>query len=184
MSMPTRKRPRFPKVMIGKIGEITALHFLRENRFRVYDKMHDCWYLVEMKDFYNTLLDDEKARKWYSTHYCSIDTKWEDVEEDFEHRRKVNIEHYQKVAKKLETFVGKDKIENFKEYLGKITHYPDFVAKKSKKIYIVEVKANTRRIDTKKEMEDLMRAKDYGFIPMLVTLNVIIETADIVMECL
>lgn len=184
MSMSIRKRPRFPQVMIDKIGEITALHFLRENGFKVYDKMDDCRYLIEMKDFYNTLLDDKKARKWYLVHYGSMDTKWEDVEDEYERRRKVNIEHYQKVAKKLETFVGKDKFENFEEYWGKITHHPDFVAKKSKKIYIVEVKANTGRIDTKKEMEDFMLAKDYGFIPMLVTLNVNIETADIVMKCL
>jgi len=63
-----------------------------------------------------------------------------------------------------------------REYL----YTPDLVAKKNQEIYIIEVKVNTGRIDSEKERRGLMLARDYGFIPMLITSKVNIEVSDLV----
>ena len=57
---------------------------------------------------------------------------------------------------------------------------PDLVAKKNGKIYVVEIKATKGALRYLKgeKLKGLMLAKDYGFSPMLVTLNVNIEASD------
>lgn len=50
-----------------------------------------------------------------------------------------------------------------------------------KKIYVVEIKATKGALGYLKgeKLKGLMLAKDYGFSPMLVTLNVNIEASDL-----
>ena len=103
---------------------------------------------------------------------------------------------------KLKAFFG-DKLEAFKQYMEKIgvigkfgilgaaliktgtpkgeyVYTPDLIAKKDGKIYVVEVKATKGALRYLKrgKLKGLMLAKDYGFSPMLVTLNVNIEASD------
>jgi len=101
--------------------------------------------------------------------------------------RKSSMERYESAMKELETFFG-DKLEAFKRYVER-THMldlyeakytPDLVAKKNGKIYVAEVKANSGIQFLKGEkLKGLMLAKQFGFIPMLVTLNVNIEVSDL-----
>lgn len=55
---------------------------------------------------------------------------------------------------------------------AKIGYQPDFIAKKGDNIFIIEVKTNTGVINTSEEFQGLIRAKAYGFVPMIVKLKV------------
>lgn len=103
---------------------------------------------------------------------------------------------------KLKAFFG-DRLEAFKQFMEKLgvigktgipgaallktgapereyIYTPDLVAKKNGKIYVVEIKATKGALRYLKgeKLKGLMLAKDYGFSPMLVTLNVNIEASD------
>lgn len=109
----------------------------------------------------------------------------------------------------MQTFFG-EKLENIKEYMHAIGplrrhvflkenpntdttqistivgergiwYTPDLIAKKDGEIFITEVKANTG-IDYLRgqRLEGLLLAKKYGFVPMLITLNVSIGATQLV----
>ena len=114
-------------------------------------------------------------------------------------------ENYESKIRALKTFFG-DKLEAFKQYIERLgclgkpgipggalveteesereyIYTPDLVAKKNGEIYIVEVKANTGRVFlTEEQRKGLALAKEYGFIPALITLNVNIEATDLAMS--
>jgi uncharacterized pyridoxamine 5'-phosphate oxidase family protein len=56
------------------------------------------------------------------------------------------------------------------------------VAKKNDKIYIIEVKTKKALRYLKKELDWLMLAKEYGFLPVVATVDVKIEARDLVIE--
>jgi Holliday junction resolvase len=64
----------------------------------------------------------------------------------------------------------------------KRVYCPDLVAKKDDKIYIIEVKTQKALRYLKKELDWLMLAKEYGFSPVVATVNVNIEARDLVLE--
>ena len=60
---------------------------------------------------------------------------------------------------------------------------PDLIAKKKRDFYVIEVKTNTGTNFLRgKRLEGLMLAKDYDFIPMLITLNVKIEMTNLKLQ--
>ena len=60
---------------------------------------------------------------------------------------------------------------------------PDLLAKKNRKIYVVEVKASSGKQNLRGEkLEGLLLAKKYGFVPMVVTLDVEIKASDLVAQ--
>jgi hypothetical protein len=94
-----------------------------------------------------------------------------------------------------------DKLQSFEKYVaetnimvkdGQLTgtskrrrYKPDLLAKKGSKIYVVEVKANSGKQNLKGEkLDGLLEAKKYGFIPMLVTINVAIRASNLVTQLL
>jgi len=165
-----RKIPLCPPVLIGDVGEYATLHFLRENGY-------------ETQKGIRLILDMQTAS--YSPHakYAVLGSRIifrEELEKD-KQLKKQFIKYYKSTVRRLEALLGKDKIAVVRNYLKDLGHEasafsgfytPDIVATKDGETYIIEVKANTGRIDTKEELEGLLRAKDYGFIPMLITLNV------------
>jgi Holliday junction resolvase len=59
----------------------------------------------------------------------------------------------------------------------------DLLAKKNRKIYVVEVKANSGKQNLKGEkLEGLLLAKKYGSVPMLVTIDVEVQASDLVAQ--
>jgi len=91
----------------------------------------------------------------------------------------------EKAIKELKTFFG-DKLEAFQKYFEEIAaigYTPDLIAKKNDKIYVVEVKTNkaTRYLKGEK-LRGLMLARNYGFIPMLITLNINIEATNLILR--
>jgi len=102
------------------------------------------------------------------------------------------FEPEEKRIKELENFLG-NRLEDFSQYMEKLgvigkrpmadreyLYTPDLVAKKNQELYIIEVKVNTGKFDSEKEKRGFMLARDYGFIPMLITLKVNIEVSDLV----
>lgn len=119
--------------------------------------------------------------------------------------RKRKLEDYENKIKALKTFFG-DKLEAFKQYTEKLgvigktgisgaelintegpereyIYTPDLVAKKDEKIYVVEIKTGKGiRYLKEEKLKGLMLAKEYGLVPLLVTLNVNIEVTDLILR--
>lgn len=120
---------------------------------------------------------------------------------EFKNREQAKINMYKRLVKELETFFG-ERLENIKEYMcaiGPLRRYvflrencntdftqisaivgergiwytPDLIAKKDGEIFVTEIKANTGINYLKgQKLEGLLLAKKYGFVPMLITLNI------------
>ena len=88
-------------------------------------------------------------------------------------------------------FLG-EQLNAFIAYLKKIQinvvnkrqYIPDIIAKKDGKIYIIEVKSRKGAIRNLrgKRLEGLLLAKEYGFIPLLVTFIIKIEADNFKIE--
>jgi hypothetical protein len=156
------------------------------------------------KDYDLFKIDSKQARDSYRlTHYNTPNSKFDKTElwdkfysieenvESYKQYRKNVIESYNEV-KELLAFIGD--FENFEQYVkelnigqyditkdtgGPSLYIPDLVAKKNNKIYIVEVKANTGVRQIRNLNEASIIAKKYGFIPILMTLNVNIEATNL-----
>lgn len=190
------------------MGEKIAKEFLRKDGYEVKEFWRDLYYILfndsgserkQRKKNYDLFkIDSKQARDFYRhTHYSTpnpndkFDKKlWdkfylikENVESYKQYRKNV-IESYNEV-KELLAFIG----ESFEQYVkelnigqydgGPSLYIPDLVAKKNNKIYIVEVKANTGVRQYRNLNEASIIAKKYGFIPILMTLNVNIEATNL-----
>ncbi len=102
----------------------------------------------------------------------------------------ISLEECKRRAKALEDFFGST-LENFVQYakriglteVGRSAHQyaPDMAAKKDGRIYIVEVKVNTGALYLKGEkLQALKLAREYGFIPMLITLNIDMKVTNLI----
>jgi len=186
---------------IGNIGEKIAKEILRKNGYeaqeflRLYRLLFG-WAGKSLKRDYEIFkIDSKHARDAYrNSHYSTPNGKfdkklWDDFflikenMESYEQYRANVIESYNEV-KKLTAFIGENKIKNFEQYVKEISslYIPDFVAKKNQKIYIVEVKTNTGIRQIRELKEGSTIAKKYGFIPILITLNVNIEATDLTIK--
>ena len=105
-----------------------------------------------------------------------------------------NDQETKKQVNRLKSFLG-DKLEAFREYMEKLgvvskrgivpgcSYCPDLIAKKDDRIYVVEIKVGQGISYLKGEkLRGLMSAKDYGFIPMLVTIDIDIEASNLVIK--
>jgi hypothetical protein len=96
----------------------------------------------------------------------------------------------EKIVNQLKAFFGEEKLKSFIRYMKdlgvigkkKRVYCPDLVAKKDDKIYIIEVKTQKALRYLKKEWDWLMLAKEYGFSPVVATVDVKIEARDLVLE--
>lgn len=102
----------------------------------------------------------------------------------------IQDESREKIVNQLKAFFGEEKLKAFTRYMkrlgviGKRKHVycPDLVAKKDDKICVIEVKTKKALRYLKKEKDWLILAKDYGFSPIVATLNVNIEANDLVLK--
>jgi len=120
---------------------------------------------------------------------------------ELKNQEEAKINMHKRLVKELETFFG-EKLGNIKEYMcaiGPLHRYvflrekpntdftqtsaivgergiwymPDLIAKKDGEIFVTEIKANTGINYLKgQKLEGLLLAKKYGFVPMLITLNI------------
>jgi len=192
---------------IGNIGEKIAKEILRKNGYEVQEflRLYNVLFSTAgehiKRDYKLFKIDSKRARDSYRfSHYSTPNGKFdkklwdefysikENVESYKQYRANV-IEFYNDLRKKT-AFIGESfkKFEryvkelNFGQYDGGLSsplYIPDLVAKKNNKIYIVEVKANTGIRQHRKLKEASIIAKKYGFIPILVTLNVNIEATNL-----
>jgi len=108
----------------------------------------------------------------------------------------LNVTHerppdYETIIGEFQEFFG-DKLIDFKNYVeslgifsesGKRIYTPDLVVKKGKEIYIVEVKTNSGNIYLKPEkVQGLLSARKFGFIPLIVHINISINASDFSMQ--
>jgi len=164
-------RRRF-NTYLGNIGEIMAEEYLRENGFQT-------WLIRPL------YIGEKVAGK-------RVDHLWLFHPQRF---RTINghitgVEFNEEELKVLKRFF-EDKVDDFRNYMESIlsdTEYkyrPDLLAKKNGTIYIVEVKVNSGTQYLKGEkLRGLLLATEYGFTPMLVTINVDVEVADFKMKVL
>jgi len=167
---------------IGNIGEMIVQEVLVKRGYRV-------WLLTP---YFPSSLKRPLQKGLLSVLQCL----YEDESRTHEVRRpKLNLDE-------LRDFFG-GKLGDFKQYVERLgvvgkdglpgaphikiggsgTEYlycPDLVAKKNNKIYVVEIKVGQGTRYLKKEkVKGLVMAKEHGFIPMLVTLNLSIEARDL-----
>jgi len=162
---------------IGNIGEMVAQEALEKRGFKV-------WVITP----YYTHMGFEESSQFESQ---SLTDAWKNEE------KRVELVNF--FGDKMEAFkqyvsslglVGKTGVPRVSDALGmrvtrsdlesKYLYCPDLVAKKDERIYVVKIKVgqgvyylkgNTRK--------GLLLAKDYGFIPLLITLSVDIEASNL-----
>lgn len=99
---------------------------------------------------------------------------------------------YERHVKELKNFLG-DRFEGFVQYLEEVgtphwyvglerkpTYCPDLVAKRNGEIYVVEIKVGQGIYYLRGDkLKGFTLAKKYGFIPMLITLDLTIEAGNL-----
>lgn len=93
------------------------------------------------------------------------------------------------IERDLKEFFG-EKFKDFKKYVGNlglfkeagnVIYSPDLVAKKENQIYVIEVKTNSGKL-TEKKREGLVSAKRFGFVPVIVNIDVDIVATNFKMQ--
>lgn len=173
------KQPNFDRgclrVYYGNIGEIIAQQILQKQGFNVWltrpvasEKKYFRIDFIQRTEKMIGKLDNE-----YETEYLVYDK-----------------EAVEKELKRWKRIFGQQ-FEAFKQYLKKLKihevgelYKPDLIAKKGDKIYIVEVKSTKGAVNYLKEkwLKGFLLAKEYGFIPLLVSFNLKIEIDNFKME--
>jgi len=152
---------------------------------------------------YRTPPNENTLRTLYKSHYEGLDKKKFDVPawNDF---LKKNIKDYESKVREIKNFFGEDKLTAFRKYMEKLgvigkagiprfalitekekeakheyIYTPDLIARKNGDIYIVEIKTGEAISYLKGEkLDEVVLAKQYGFIPILITLNINVEAND------
>lgn len=178
------------RVYYGNIGELIAQENLRRQGFEVWLPRP----IAEEKDYLSIfhlpeMIDEERLRRHYELHLrtgtiTQEDTSWEEYLSQY----KEHIMKERKQVKASIAFFG-DQLHSFQEYLKRlksesIEYHCDLIAKRDEKIYLIEVKSTKRARQFLKgeKMRGLMLAKEYGFFPAVVTMNLKIEALSFEME--
>ena len=184
------KRPKFDRsrlrVYYGNMGEIIAQQVLRKQGFEVWLTRP-----VGNEDFIRVLtvpkMDEEL--KGLRRHYDNFPSfrKREETWEEFLNKHKEHIRYEIKWVKANRAFFG-EQLDAFITYLKKLKreYSPDLIAKKDGKIYVIEVKSRKGAIQflKGKKLRGLLLAREYGFIPSLVSFNLKIEAENFKMEAI
>jgi hypothetical protein len=181
---------------IGNIGEMVVQEILLKEGFQV-------WLITP---YHPSSHKNRPLRSGLITilAYLYRDTLGEDTGE-FSRYGSNMMREYEKHAIELKDFLD-DRLESLKKYLEKLgaigksgihagfrfvkkideneyLYCPDLIAKKNNEIFVVEVKVGQGINYLKgKSRKGLILAKDYGFIPMLITLDIDIKASNFRMK--
>jgi hypothetical protein len=180
-------------VYYGNIGEIVSQEVLRKQGFEVWlpRPLAGSEYLnlssqLRMKRDSVRKRYENNLRIYYDNKPSIIKEKetWEEFLDRHKEGYMIDLEF----ARRSQAFFG-ESFEAFNQYLKKLTsesiiYYFDLIAKKEDKIYVIEVKSTktARRFLRGEKLRGLMLAKDYGFIPALITLELKVEATDFKMK--
>lgn len=175
----------------GNIGELVSAEVLEKSGYEVWMMrpfLQRIGGLLMALAAYRMSLNEEELRQEYMHR---IDATRKDAGLIVDEYVRRNLEYRREHRRHLTRFFG-DKLESFNQYLEKLgifgehgrqsgaLYSPDLTCKKEDEIYVVEVKANSGINYLKgRKLEGLMLAKEYGFIPMLITIKVQIEAANL-----
>ena len=138
-------------------------------------------------------LDEDSLRRHYYF-YCRVGSiKEEDLSlEQYISNHKRKHENYiqnEKNRIKATTVFLDDQLNSFKEYLRSLESESikfncDFVAKKDRKIYIIQVKSTKGALQflRGKRLKGLLLAREFGFIPTLISFDIKIEANNFKIE--
>ena len=177
------KQPEFDRsrlrVYYGNIGEIIAQELLRRQGFEVVLTRP----VANEKDYFRIDLVQKMDE--------SIEELNKGYEKEFLNYHKEYIEKEITREKSTRAFFG-EQLNAFKQYLKKLKiqvvgerlYKPDLIAKRDGKIYVVEVKSTKGALKFLKGkwLNGFLLAKEYGFIPALVSFNLKIEADNFKME--
>jgi hypothetical protein len=136
---------------IGNIGELIAQEALRKKGFEAF---------LSGPYFPDDLSREEKRNSYY-----------------------LPFNFIQKPSAPLRKFFG-NRLDTFMRYINQsdraFNYHPDMIAKKNGEIYVIEIKT-TGGIRYLKgcPLKGLLMARNYGFIPALITVNVSIKATDL-----
>jgi hypothetical protein len=182
-------RPDFDKsrlrVYYGNIGEIITQEVLRKQEFEILLTRP-----VGVEKDYMQLLKIPKTDeeiKGLGEYYDSLPAfrKRLETRQMFIDRHKGSIKQVIEWRKSNRAFFGKQ-LDAFVSYLKKLNrkYIPDLIAKKDGKIYVIEVKSRKGALQFLKgeKLRGLVLAREFGFIPSLISFNLKIEAENFKME--
>ena len=177
------EQPRFDRnrfrVYYGNIGETIAQEVLRKQGFEAY-LTRPVAGVKEYLHFHRLpKFKLDELRRHYKSHSSDYKEKvtWKQYLKDYRER-------FTRETEKTEAFFGNQRAA-FEKYISRlesesIEYRCDLLAKKTSRIYIIEVKSTRGglRFLKGKKLEGLMLAREYGFIPAIVSLNLKIEATN------
>ena len=186
------ERPKFNRsrlrVYYGNMGEIIAQEVLRRQGFEVWLARLVGSPQDFLRVFHMPEMDEEL--KGLRRHYDNLPSfrREEETWKKFLERQENHLRSRIESAKANRAFFG-EQLDAFKEYMKRlksdsIKYYCDLVAKKDTKIYLVEVKSTkgARKLLKGEKLRGLVLAREYGFIPSIVSFSLKIEAKDFQME--
>ena len=176
------EQPRFDRnrfrVYYGNIGEIIAQEVLRKQGFEAYMTRPIAskdyifflvlpkWKVDDLRRHYDAMSPDYKEK-----------VTWKQYLKDYRER-------FTRETEKTKAFFG-NKRAAFEKYLSRletesIEYRWDLLAKKSDKIYVIEVKSTKRALRFLKgeKLKGLMLAREFGFTPAIISIDIKIEATN------
>lgn len=162
----------------GNLGEIIAQEVLRKHGFEVYltrpvAGVREYLHFLRLPKF---KLDE--LHRFYKAHSSDYKEKvtWEQY-------LKIYRERFIRETRRARAFLGKQR-KAFEKYTRRlenesIEYRCDLLAKKSDQLYVIEVKSTKGAVQFLREdkLKGLMLAREYGFIPAIVMLDLRIEAS-------